>query len=511
MTSTLSEISGKSFDYIVVGGGATGCPLVATLSQKYSVLLIERGISSPYNDPMVTESNNYGLSLIQTNDLTSIAQSFVSQEGVVNMRGRVLGGSTAINSGFYSRASEAFIQTLGWDEGLVREAYEWVESRIVFRPNELSVWQNVVKDSLVEAGELGFNGFSLEHIAGTKVGGSIFDGNGKRHSSAELLGYGDLERITVLLNATVKNLIFVDNGTGSKPKVSGVRFIKSDGDGDEVYEAYLNQPVDSEPLGDVILSAGTLGTPQILMLSGIGPQEHLKHFNISPVINAAKVGKDVKDNPSVSILLDSAKYRKPDLPHVVGITQDFQTIVESVIRYVNNSETAWRIGAKMTFPISKGMLELYNTDPRQNPIVRFNYLAEKRDLDQCVKMGSLLEKITQSSSMRGYLGIPQNEDRKLSTDEEMEEFCKANVKTFYHYHGGCGIGSVVDKDFRVYGIEGLRIIDGSTLPDAPGTNPMATLLMLGRYQGIKILEERGDGSVTCLLENSGDQFLSGSL
>ncbi|KAL5712009.1 choline dehydrogenase [Ranunculus cassubicifolius] len=449
MTSTLSEISGKSFDYIVVGGGATGCPLVATLSQKYSVLgganmgakiFGSHGapkISGPALDPMVIESENYSLSWIQTNDLTSIAQSFVSQEGVANMRGRVLGGSTAINSGFYSRASEAFIQTLGWDEELVGEAYEWVESKIVFRPNELSVWQTIVKDSLVEAGDLGFNGFSLEHIA----------------------------------------------------------------DGVEVYEAYLNQPEDSQSSGDVILSAGALGSPQILMLSGVGPQEHLKHFNISPVIDATKVGKDIKDNPSVSIQLDSAENRKPDLLHVVGLTQDFQTIVESVIRYINHNETAWGIAAKMTFPVSKGMLELYNTDPRQNPIVRFNYLVEKRDLDQCVKMGSLLEKITQSSSMKEYLGIPQNEDRKLSTDEELAEFCKTNVKTFNHNHGGCGIGSVVDKDFRVYGVQGLRVIDGSTLPDSPGTNPMATLLMLGRYQGIKILEERGDGSVSYLLEN----------
>ncbi|KAL5712011.1 choline dehydrogenase [Ranunculus cassubicifolius] len=228
----------------------------------------------------------------------------------------------------------------------------------------------------------------------------------------------------------VKNLIFVNNGTGSKQQVSGVRFIKSDGDGDEVYEAYLNQPEDSQSSGDVILSAGALGSPQILMSSGVGPQEHLKHFNISPVIDATKVGKDIKDNPSVSLHLDSAENRKPDLLHVVGITQDFQTIVESVIRYVNHNETAWGIAAKMTFPISKGMLELYNTDPRQNPIVRFNYLLEKRDLDQYVKMGSLLEKITQSSSMKEYLGIPQNEDRKLSTDEELAEFCKTNVKTF---------------------------------------------------------------------------------
>ncbi|KAF9607841.1 hypothetical protein IFM89_002058 [Coptis chinensis] len=505
MTSSMEEVSGKSFDYIVVGGGASGCPLVATLSKKFSVLLVERG-GSPYNDPMVLDSKNYGLPLIETDEFSSIAQSFVSEEGVMNLRGRVLGGSTAINSGFYSRASEDYIERLGWDKKLVKESYEWIESKLVSQPSELSEWQSVFKDSLVDAGGLPFSGFSLEHISGTKVGGSIFDGSGKRHSSADLLSYGNLKRITVLLNATVKNVIILDNGTGRKPRVGGVRFIKSNANDDETYEAYLNQPKDTESWGDMILSAGTLGSPQILMLSGIGPQEHLKHFNISPVVDATEVGRGIKDNPSLSLLLDSPGNLRPDLPQVVGVTQDFQIIIQSVNRHITPNETTLRVGAKLTYPASKGKLELKNKDPRQNPSVRFNYLTENKDLDRCVEMGHLVEKITQSDSIKLYLGSVQGEDAKLSTAEELRVYCKLNVKTFCHYHGGCGIGSVVDKDYKVYGIDGLRVVDGSTLPDVPGTNPMATLLMLGRYQGMKILSERYDNLVTspghCVIRSS---------
>ncbi|CAN1142905.1 (R)-mandelonitrile lyase-like [Linum perenne] len=112
MTSNISEIAGKSFDYIVVGGGTAGCPLAATLSEKFSVLLIERG-GSPYGNPWITDKLFYGFPLLQTDEFSSVSQSFTSKEGVSNHRGRVLGGSTAINGGFYSRASVDYVRTVG--------------------------------------------------------------------------------------------------------------------------------------------------------------------------------------------------------------------------------------------------------------------------------------------------------------------------------------------------------------------------------------------------------------
>lgn len=210
MTSDFKQVSGKSFDYIIVGGGTTGCPLAATLSQNFSVLLVERG-GSPYGNPLVTDRSFYGFSLLQTDEFSSVAQSFISRDGVRNHRGRVLGGSSAINGGFYSRASNDFITRAGWDEELVKESYEWVESKVVFTP-ELTPWQIVFEFGLLEAGILPYNGFSLEHIEGTKVGGSTFDIWGKRHTSADLLEKGNPKNIIVLLNATVKNIIFDSNG-----------------------------------------------------------------------------------------------------------------------------------------------------------------------------------------------------------------------------------------------------------------------------------------------------------
>ncbi|KAG6654277.1 hypothetical protein I3843_05G123400 [Carya illinoinensis] len=489
MTSDVEEVSGKYFDYIVVGGGTTGCSLAATLSERFSVLLVERG-GSPYGNPLVLDKKYYGLALIQTDEYTSVAQSFISKDGIMNHRGRVLGGSSAINFGFYSRASQSFIEKVGLDNEVVKEAYEWVESRIVFKP-ELTMWQIVAEFGLLEAGILPYNGFSLEHIEGTKVGATVFDEFGTRHTSADLLKAGNPENITVLLNATVKNVIF-HNEYRNETRAYGIRFIKSNGCTDQAHEAYINQNNDSSSWGDVILSAGALGSPQILLLSGIGAHEHLSNFSIPLVLDLKGVGWAMKDNPGIALLVDDKpQNRLPDTPQVAGIADDFKIILEAGIIPVSLNATRMTVAAKVAFPESKGKLELNGTDPRRNPSVQFNYLAKEKDLQECVKMSKLLERVAGSHSIATFLE-EENKDNLMSSEEELRKSCKKNVRTFYHYHGGCTVGSVVDKDYRVYGVQGLRVVDGSTFLESPGTNPMATLLMLGRYQGIRILKERED-------------------
>ncbi|KAL4361448.1 hypothetical protein GQ457_04G011090 [Hibiscus cannabinus] len=489
MTSDVTQVAGKSFDYIVVGGGTAGCPLAATLSEKFSVLLVERG-GSPYGNPWVLEKGFYGFSLIQTDEFSSVAQDFTSTDGVRNCRGRVLGGSSAINGGFYSRASEDFIDKAGWDKESVKEAYTWVESKIVSIP-ELTPWQTVVEFGLLEAGFLPYNGYSLEHIEGTKIGGSIFDAWGIRHTSADLLKAANPGNIVVILNATVNNIIFESNGNASQTSVKGIRFIKSDGSTDQTYEAYLNQPKNcTSNGGDVILSAGALGSPQILLLSGIGHRKHLEDLDIPHVMNLKGVGKRMKDNPCIAVLVDTdPQNRQPEPPQVSGIAKDFKFIIEGGVIPTSFNATRMPIAAKIAFPASEGELRLNSSDPRQNPSVKFNYLDDEKDLDACAEMVQLLERVARSHPVAFYLGVKRQSNLMTSTDEQ-RKFCKENVKTYYHYHGGCTVGSVVDSEYKVYGVTGLRVVDGSTFRESPGTNPMATLMMLGRYQGLKILRER---------------------
>ncbi|KAF2282985.1 hypothetical protein GH714_043634 [Hevea brasiliensis] len=262
-------------------------------------------------------------------------------------RGRVLGGSSAINGGFYSRASDEFVEKVGWDRELVKECYEWVESKIFSKP-ELAIWQSVVEFGLLEAGFLPYNGLSWEHVEGTKIGGTMFDEFGIRHTSADLLGVGNPENITILLTATVQNIIFHSNGKGNEKIARGIRSIRQS------------------------------PNPNV---SGIGPEKHLKNFNIPLVLDLKGVGQEMKDNPAIALLADTkAEYRLPDTPQVAGIAKDFKFIVQGGILPISFNATRMPMAIKLAFPESKGKLKLNSKDPRQNPSVQFNYLS-KEDTD----------------------------------------------------------------------------------------------------------------------------------
>lgn len=99
----------------------------------------------------------------------------------------------------------------GWNETLAKESYKWVENKVVFEPPMLQ-WQSAVRNGLLEVGVLPYNGFNFDHLYGTKVGGTIFDMEGNRHTAADLLDYADPRRISVLLHATVQKILFKYNG-----------------------------------------------------------------------------------------------------------------------------------------------------------------------------------------------------------------------------------------------------------------------------------------------------------
>jgi choline dehydrogenase len=193
------------YDYIIVGGGTAGCPLAATLSERFRVLLLERG-GSPYDDDRIGDMARFADTLSDTSP-GSPAQRFVSEDGVINSRPRVLGGGSCINAGFYTRASDDYVRGVGWDLGAAGAAYRWVEDVVAFQP-ELGPWQAALQGGLLEAGVAPDNGFTFDHFDGTKVGGSIFDADGRRHTAADLLRYARAEGLDVLLRARVAKILF---------------------------------------------------------------------------------------------------------------------------------------------------------------------------------------------------------------------------------------------------------------------------------------------------------------
>ncbi|KAL8043357.1 hypothetical protein ABFX02_09G114800 [Erythranthe guttata] len=528
-----------AYDYIIVGGGTAGCPLAATLSRNYTVLLLERG-GTPFANANVSFMANFHISLADLSP-TSASQMFISTDGVFNSRARVLGGGTCINAGFYTRASASYVKSVGWDDKLVNESYPWVEDQIVHRP-DLVPWQKTVRDSLVEIGISPFNGFTYDHLYGTKVGGTIFDRFGRRHTAAELLAYANPQNLHVLVHASVQKIVFDTKTTGKNPRAVGVIFKDENG---KTHKAILSKRQGSE----IIVSSGAIGSPHLLLLSGIGPKKDLEKFNIPVVLDNKFVGKGMSDNPLNTIFVPSKTPVKQSLIQTVGITKlgvyieassgfgqssdsihcdhgiasaeigQLSTIPpkqrthEAIHAYKRQKKNlpheAFKGGfilEKIAMPLSKGEIKLSNTVIEDNPSVTFNYFSHPDDLARCVDGIRVVEKMLKSKHFSEYAQLDQDTVDKLlnmsvhanvnliprhtNDTSSLEQFCKDTVITIWHYHGGCHVGKVVDPDHRVIGVDRLRVIDGSTFKDSPGTNPQATVMMMGRYMGVKILRER---------------------
>ena len=257
------------------------------------------------------------------------------------------------------------------------------------------------------------------------------------------------------------------------------------------YQVFLNE---SSRSSEVILTAGALGSPQVLLLSGIGPSEHLKEFNIPLVLHSPFVGQRIQDNPRASVTWSSHKFYSN--LQVVGILKDSQNYLEYASIFVNGSASphgpnkknvySQIIGEKVAFPLSRGELRLRNRDPRENPSVRYNYYSESLDLQKCMQGVRVVAKLLNTTSLRRFISFNhinfsgQALPKNMSDDAAVAQFCRDTVATMWHFHGGCEAGYVVNDKYQVKGVDSLKIVDGSTFRDSPGTNPQATTMMLGR-------------------------------
>ncbi|WOL07004.1 protein HOTHEAD isoform X1 [Canna indica] len=407
---------------------------------------------------------------------------------------------------------------MGLNSELANQSFQWVEKEVAYEP-QMTQWTSAYKDGLLEAGVTPFNGFTFDHLYGTKIGGTTFDQNGHRHTAADLLTYADPTKITVLLHATAQRILF-RNGGMNRPVAYGVEYKD---DASNIHVAYLKDC----STGEVILTAGALGSPQLLMLSGVGPADHLKSLGIEVVLDQPMVGHGISDNPMSVVVIPSPQPVEITSVQVVGIRPSYYVesmtglnlvaalsadviTVSSTSTFNEDSEDIFPfqgglIGAKLSHPVSRGYLRLKNRNPEDNPSVTYNYFKEPADVEACVEgmktikraidtegftkfrypNQSVQDLITLSASL-----IVNNRARNANDTTSLEQYCKDLALTIWHYHGGCQVGLVVDYDYKVLGVDALRVVDGSTFNFSPGTNPQATVMMLGRYMGVHIQNQR---------------------
>lgn len=270
------------------------------------------------------------------------------------------------------------------------------------------------------------------------------------------------------------------------------------------YQAFLNE---SSSSSEVILTAGALGSPQLLLLSGIGPSEYVREFNIPLLLHSPLVGQRIQDNPRASVAWQSHEFYTAQ---VVGILKGSQNYIEHTSVFLNgsayphgpnkNNVYTEVIIEKLAFPLSRGELRLRSRDPRDNPSVRYNYYSDPLDLQRCVQAVRVIAKLLDTPSLRRFNADSSHDfnftgqalPKNMLDDAALAQFCRDTLSTIWHNHGGCEVGSVVNERYQVSGVDNLRIVDASTFRDTPGTNPQATTMMLGRYVGVKMLGEWGE-------------------
>ncbi|KAK6915172.1 LOW QUALITY PROTEIN: Glucose-methanol-choline oxidoreductase, N-terminal, partial [Dillenia turbinata] len=274
-------------------------------------------------------------------------------------------------------------KTPSWDLGIVNQSFEWVEKAIVFHP-VLRNWQSASRDWLLEVGVKPYNWFILEHKIGTKIGGTTFDTYGRRYSAADLLNYAKASNIKVALHGTVERILVASASTfatslSTKPAI-GVDQLRG------FHHAMVREN------GEVIVSVGAIGSPQLLLLSGIGPRPYLSSWRIQVVHHSPYVGQFLAFFDTVVGITNAGAYLE-----AASTIIPFTYLVHSVNIPTPSPPlylTVASLMEKIRGPLSIGSLRLAYTNIRANPVVRFNYFTNPIDLDRCVagmrKIASIL-------------------------------------------------------------------------------------------------------------------------
>jgi choline dehydrogenase-like flavoprotein len=516
------------FDYIVIGGGSAGCVLAARLSENpnVSICLLEAG---PVDKSVLIQCPA-GLALLAQSTQANWGFETVPQAGLngrrgYQPRGKVLGGSSSVNAMCYIRGPRE-----DYDRWAAEGAPGWGFDDLLpyFRKSEHNerggdAWHGtggplnvmdlrspnrfgpVFVEAAAQAGypkNADFNGAVQEGVGMYQVTHK----NGERHSAAKAYLTPNLGR---------KNLTVMTGAHTTRILMEGKRAV-----GVEVRRNGALQQL--KATREVLLSAGSLQSPQILMLSGIGPGAELQKHGIAVVHELSGVGANLHDHVDVVQVVNT-----PGLTELFGLSLpgavnalrgifDWRSARKGILT-TNFAEAGGFIksapaeplpdlqlhfvigklidhGRKPSFghgyschvcllrPKSRGTLKLARADPLAAPLIDPNFLAERDDMDKLLRGFKLMRNILQQPALAGYRGQELPASAGAQTDAQIEQFIRGNADTIYHPVGTCRMGAgamdVVDTQLRVHGVQGLRVIDASIMPSIIGGNTNAPVIAI---------------------------------
>jgi choline dehydrogenase len=523
-----------AYDYVLIGGGSAGCIVAAELAKHARVLLLEAGPPAEEHPETLTAS---GYKDAFINDAVmgerfTVRQSAAARQRVFAGTGTVMGGSGSVNGMVYTRGSR--LDYAEWPEG-----WRWDDLQAdflalekVLRPNRRPAgeWTEACISAAVANGfsrKEDLNDGDLSNVIGYEW--MSYENEDRRSSYVSFIkDAGAQPNLTIKTGARAHRLVF-----DADKRVTAVEY------------EHEGARATAEVAREVILSAGALESPKLLMLSGVGPAEHLRALEIPVVADRPSIGSGLHDHPNVPVFFKANRLVDCHYPQLYSffrtnpdsalpkeqsdtcyvywpapsamrqMTQRMlppmvvpaifygprsRAMVRSLVALVFKIRAVQRFTDRLFGiililgkPKSRGTLRLSSTDPARQALIDPAYYSDAEDLDTMVRGVRIARQIGGSAALKDWGARELRPGKRTRSDEAIARYVRKNTITTYHFAGTCAMGTrdqdAVDTQLRVRGVRGVRVADASTIPVTPVSALNAPTMLIG-YRCAKMIRSR---------------------